>query len=140
MVDAASFWLPGHKADHFFEGNRLIIRKGSSPDTYTSFTSYLTSRDSLFRARPELWLRADGSIPTQTWFIKQLRTFFPSAIAGQFMHAGGATALAEAGVAPNLIQTAGRWTSETFNRYVRKNVFLFEALLIGKSSLSQPGI
>lgn len=139
LPDAASFWLPGHKADHFFEGNRLIVRKGSGPNTYTSFTSYLTSRDSLFRARPELWLRADGSIPTRTWFIKRLRTFFPSAIAGQSMRAGGATALAEAGVAPNLIQTAGRWTSETFNRYVRKNVFLFEALLIGKSSLSQPG-
>ena len=52
------------------------------------------------------------------------------------MRAGGATALAEAGVAPNLIQTAGRWTSETFMRYVRKNPFLFEALLIGRSSLS----
>jgi hypothetical protein len=46
--------------------------------------------------------------------------------------------LAEFGVALNLIQVAGRWTSETFNRYVQKNPFLFEALLVGWSSLHFP--
>ena len=49
------------------------------------------------------------------------------------MRAGGATALAERGTAPMLIQTAGRWTSDTFNRYVRKNPFLFEALLSARA-------
>jgi hypothetical protein len=131
-----SFWLPGHKADKFFEGNRLIIRKGGSPDTYTRFREYLTSRDLRFPLRPELWLRGDGTLPTRSWFIARLRLFFPNSIAGQSMRAGGATALAEAGVAPNLIQTAGRWTTDTFARYVRKNPFLFEALLVGRSSLS----
>ena len=135
LADGVSFWLPGHKADKFFEGNRLIIRKSGVPDTYTLFTTYLKSRDSHFPLRPELWLRANGTIPTRSWFIARLRKFFPNCIAGQSMRAGGATALAEAGVAPNLIQTAGRWTSETFTRYVRKNPFLFEALLIGRSSL-----
>ena len=130
LPDAFSFWLPGHKADQFFEGNRLYIRK-SSTETHQLFGSYLASRDQLFRARPELWLRHDGTIPTRTWFITRLRKFFPNSIAGQSMHAGGATALAECGTAPMLIQTAGRWTSDTFNRYVRKNLFLFEALLSG---------
>ena len=134
-TDALSFWLPGHKADQFFEGNRLIVRKSVSPDAYSLFKTYLSSRDRLFRACPELWLRADGTISTRTWFINRLRRFFPNSIAGQSMRAGGATSLAEAGIAPNLIQAAGRWTSETFNRYVRKNPFLFEALLIGRSSL-----
>jgi hypothetical protein len=134
-TDALSFWLPGHKADHFFEGNRLILRKSLPSHAYSHFQTYLSSRDFLFRARPELWLRADGTIPTRSWFINRLRRFFPSSIAGQSMRAGGATALAEAGIAPNLIQTAGRWTSETFNRYVRKNPFLFEALLVGRSFL-----
>ncbi|KIM79324.1 hypothetical protein PILCRDRAFT_823577 [Piloderma croceum F 1598] len=45
------------------------------------------------------------------------------------MCAGGATALADAGTAPALLQAAGQWSSDTFNRYVlRKNPFLFEAL------------
>ena len=134
-TDALSFWLPGHKADQFFEGNRLILRKSLSPDTYSHFASYLTSRDHLFRAHPELWLCADGTIPTCSWFINRLCHFFPNSIAGQSMHAAGLTMLAEAGVAPNLIQAAGHWTSETFNHYIRKNPFLFKALLIGHSSL-----
>ena len=137
LPEAFSFWLPGHKADHFFEGNRLLILK-SSTETYRLFASYLSSRDGFFRSRPELWLRANGTIPTRTWFITRLRHFFPNSIAGQSMRAGGATALAECGTAPMLIQAAGRWTSETFNRYVRKNPFLFEALLSGSAPHSSP--
>jgi len=127
---AISFWLPGHKADRFFEGNRLFVH-ASTNEPFLLFKSYLSSRDSMFRARPELWLRSDGTIPTRSWFINRLRHFFPNSIAGQSMRAGRATALAEAGVAPTLIQTAGRWTTDTFNRYVRKSPFLFEALLSG---------
>jgi len=132
---ALSFWLPGHKADQFFEGNRMILHQSTATDAYSFFHLYLDSCDAHFPIRPELWLRSDGTIPTRAWFINRMRQFFPSSIAGQSMRAGGATALAEAGTAPNLIQAAGRWTSETFNRYVRKNPFLFETLLIGRSSL-----
>ena len=64
LVNTASIWLPGHKADQFFEGNRLIIWKGPFPDTYTRFRNYLSSRNSLFCLRPKLWLHADGTIPT----------------------------------------------------------------------------
>ena len=135
LPEAFSFWLPGHKADQFFEGNRLIIQR-TSTETYRLFESYLSSRDNRFRSRPELWLRADGTIPTRTWFISRLRHFFPNSIAGQSMHAGGATALAECGTAPTLIQAAGRWSSDTFNRYVCKNPFLLEALLSGRGPRS----
>jgi hypothetical protein len=132
LDNSFSFWLPGHKADQYFEGNRLFIRH-SSTETYNLFDSYLNSRDNLFQARPDLWLRSNGTIPTRTWFIHRLQHFFPNSIGGQSMRAGGATALAEAGVAPSLIQAAGRWSSDTFNRYVRKNPFLFEALLTGRA-------
>ena len=77
-TDALSFWLPGHKADQFFEGNRLIVRKSLSPDAYSHFKTYLSSRDRLFRARPKLWLRTDGSIPTCAWFINHLRQYSPT--------------------------------------------------------------
>ena len=43
-----------------------------------------------------------------------------NSIAGQSMRAGGATALAEAGVPPQLIQAAGRWTSDTFTLRPKK--------------------
>ncbi|KAF9025049.1 hypothetical protein BDZ89DRAFT_901573, partial [Hymenopellis radicata] len=49
--------------------------------------------------------------------------------AGQSMRAGGATAMAEDGFAPHLIQAAGRWASDTFQIYIRKNPVLLQALL-----------
>ncbi|KAF9001441.1 hypothetical protein BDZ89DRAFT_968319 [Hymenopellis radicata] len=49
--------------------------------------------------------------------------------AGQSMRAGGATAMAEDGAAPHLIQAAGCWASDTFQIYIRKNPIILQALL-----------
>ncbi|KDR74165.1 hypothetical protein GALMADRAFT_71357 [Galerina marginata CBS 339.88] len=43
-----------------------------------------------------------------------------------------ATALAEAGAPPYLIQAIGRWTSATFQIYIRKNPVILQALLYGR--------
>jgi len=90
LVGGVSFWLPGHKADKFFEGNRLIIHKSGMPDTCALFTTYLKSWDSHFPLWPELWLHANGAIPTCSWFIAWLQKFFPNCITGQSMCPGGA--------------------------------------------------
>lgn len=50
---------------------------------------------------------------------------------------GGATVLMEVGVALVLIQVTGKWSLDTFNCYIWKNIFLFLALLIGQPSLIQ---
>jgi hypothetical protein len=94
---------------------------------------YLTLQDSHFQARPKLWLRDDGTVPTRQWFIANLQHLFPKPYSGQSMHAGSATMLAEDGVSPPLIQAAGHWTLETFNQYIQKNSFLFKVLLTGRA-------
>ncbi|KAF9039506.1 hypothetical protein BDZ89DRAFT_945355 [Hymenopellis radicata] len=68
--DGYGFDLPYHKADRFFEGNKIRI------------------------------------IPT---------------------------AMAEDGCAPHLIQAAGRWASNTFQIYIRKNPVLLQALLFNRT-------
>jgi hypothetical protein len=125
-----TFMLRSHKADRFFEGNRVLLQKTSSADDPLScFTAYLARRDSLFPLKPELWLRSDSSVPTRRWFLSRLRSFFPSDVAGHSLRSGGATALAEAGVAPNVIQAMGRWASNTFQIYIRTHPTLLAALL-----------
>jgi hypothetical protein len=65
-----SFWLPTHKADTTFEGNKIVIRKISgSPDPLPIIMCYIKSRDTLFPSHPQLWLKADGTIPLRSWFI-----------------------------------------------------------------------
>ncbi|EJD45971.1 hypothetical protein AURDEDRAFT_29697, partial [Auricularia subglabra TFB-10046 SS5] len=101
------FFLPGHKADRFFEGSRIIVQRlDAIEDPYMPFAAYLKSRDARFRFKPELWLRDDGSIPTYSWFRRRLAQFFPdnAKIGGQSMRAGGATRLAELGATDDRIQ------------------------------------
>lgn len=125
------FLLPAHKADPFFEGNRIIIKKVpySNIDPLSIFRDYLTSRDDRFPLFSPLWILHDRSVPTRNFFITRLRHFFDRDVAGQSMRAGGATSLTEHGVAPSIIQFMGRWSSDAFLIYIRKNPVLIQALL-----------
>ena len=129
--DQYEFLLPAHKADPFFEGNRIIVKKsqhgGLNP--LTIFRDYLTSRDCLFPLSSPLWILQNGSVPTRHFFVTRLRRFFDKDVAGQSMRAGGATSLAEHGVSPALIQFMGRWSSDAFLIYIRKNPVLIQAIL-----------
>ena len=49
------------------------------------------------------------------------------------MHTGGATALAQAGASSELIRGAGRWSSNTFKRYIRENIIVLHALILGRA-------
>jgi hypothetical protein len=132
-----SLFLPGHKADRFFEGNRVILQRNAADDDPDApFRKYLASRDRLFPFHPELWLRADGSVPTRSWFIHLLRQHFRSDVAGHSLRAGGATALAQAGVPPHIIQAIGRWASGTFQIYIRQHPVLLAAFLFSRADTS----
>jgi hypothetical protein len=129
------FTLPGHKADRFFEGNRIIIpalRFNHRPLYH--FTRYINSRDTIHPVASPLWLTEAGSIPSRSFFINRLRLFFTRDVAGQSMRAGGATALAEHGISPAIIQAAGRWASEAFLVYIRKNPTLLQGFLYAATS------
>jgi hypothetical protein len=129
--DQYEFHLPSHKADRFFEGNRIIIKKEQYGDLnpLAFFRNYLSSRDCNFPLSSPLWLTSSGSIPTRQFFMTRLRRYFERDVGGQSMRAGGATSLAENGVPPSLIQLMGRWSSDAFFIYIRKSPVLIQALL-----------
>jgi hypothetical protein len=123
-----SFFLPAHKGDRFFEGNRvLILQTLTADDPFSPFKNYLAHRDAAWPYNPELWLRHDGSIPTRCWFIARLRRHFTSDVAGHSLRSGGATALAQAGVPMHVIQAIGRWSSDAFQSYIRTHPLLLAA-------------
>jgi hypothetical protein len=130
--DQYGFHLPSHKADRFFEGNQIIVKKkqySDAIDPLSVFRRYLASRDDAFPLSSPLWLMANGAVPTRQFFISRLRRYFDRDVAGQSMRAGGATSLAEHGVPPSLIQLIGRWSSDAFFIYIRKSPVLIQALL-----------
>ena len=130
-----SFWLPTHKADTTFKGNQIVVRQVSgAPDPLPVMKCYIDSRDARFPFHPQLWLKADRTIPLCSWFINRLQHYFGPNIAGQSMRAGGATAMAEAGAVPELIKGAGCWSSKSFERYICKNPVVLHALILSRSS------
>jgi hypothetical protein len=135
-----SFFLPSHKPDRSFEGNIIIVQHTNRPtDPYHPFLTYLASQDSKFPLHPELWLTSHGCVPTRHWFLSRLRKFFPRDIAGQSLRSGGATSLAEAGADFHTIQAAGRWSSDAFRIYIRKNPVVIHAILFGRPTHQPPG-
>lgn len=133
-----SYMLPGHKADRFFEGNTVLISKQlESADPFSWFSKYLHSRDHLFPLQSPLWLRENGLIPSRSWFLDRLHHFLPPSYAGHSLRSGGATFFASAGWPDDRIQALGRWTSDAFRVYIRKNPILLQALLHSSPSLNR---
>ncbi len=97
LPEGYAFFLPAHKADTAFEGNKVIIPSDDDPgfNPLPIFRRYLTLCDTRHIVHPALWITSSGSVPTRSWFMKRLRQVFPStSITGQSMRAGGATDLA----------------------------------------------
>ncbi len=83
-----SFQLPFHKADRFFAGNEILVTKelaGINPVLH--FHNYISSRDTLMPLHSPLWLKADGTIPTRSFFMRRFRLFFGTEFGGQSMRA-----------------------------------------------------
>ena len=112
------------------------LSRAELADPNRPFRKYLQSRDKLFPFHPQLWLCADGSVPTRGWFIRRLHQHFPSDVGGHSLRAGGATALAQAGIPPHIIQAIGRWASDTFQIYIRHHPVLLAALLFSNTPSS----
>ncbi|KAH9856337.1 hypothetical protein C2E23DRAFT_857310 [Lenzites betulinus] len=85
-ADSFDYLLPVHKADAFFKGNRVLVRRSALvPNPYVFFRDYIAQCDTLFHLRPKLWIRANGSLPMCSWFMKCLRAIFPRDISGHSM-------------------------------------------------------
>lgn len=130
--DCISYWLPQHKADALFAGSEVVIRKFHDDyDPVPLIRRYISSRDSRFPLHFQLFLTSAGRQPTRTWFMSRFRRHFTGNVSGHSPRSGAATFLAMLGRARELIQRMGRWKSDAFEMYVRKNPSLLQAFLSG---------
>ena len=140
LLNAYVFSLPCHKGDLVFEGNRVVCQRiTGAPDPVCIMHKYIDMWDQLHPLHPQLWLQSDSSPPVHTWWISQFWCFFlDTNFTGQSMCVGGATTLAEAGTAPNLIMGSGQRTSAAWTSYMQKNPILLHALLLACTTHFQP--
>lgn len=130
--DSYRFTLPTHKTVK--SGHRdevLVCSFTATADPLPIMQRYVRSRDTLSYYSPKLWLTSEALIPTRSWFMHRLRNACGPEFTGHSMRAGGATALALLGIPPHVIQAIGRWSSDEWQKYVRKHAYLQQALLHG---------
>ncbi|KAF7773498.1 hypothetical protein Agabi119p4_5665 [Agaricus bisporus var. burnettii] len=134
IASSLQFQLPYHKADRYFEGNVVIIRRNSGiTDPIRAMAHYIVLRDHKFARYDDLWIREDGIRPRRKWFLDKLALFKLSDVAGHSLRSGGATLLAERGVRLDIIQALGRWSSDTFCSYIRVHPSLLHAAISQQS-------
>lgn len=128
------YTLPASKADHVFEGDQILITpQRGFVDPMPVLKAYMNSRDHLHPCQPALWLTERGDVPTRRWFLSRLQKANLENIGGHSLRAGGATFFAASGWPDDRIQALGRWSSDTFKIYIRKNPVVLQALLHGSA-------
>lgn len=138
-VSMVSFVLPGHKADQTFQGHDIVLQKSDSYlDPMAPMLRYIRSRDAAFPFSPQLWLRADGSVPTYSWVKNRIQAFFGNDYGGSSMRSGGADYLALIGTPYDMIQAIGRWSSEAFKEYLRTHPILVQSMIWNRPLASSP--
>lgn len=135
--DEFHFRLPYHKADRTYRGSDVVIVSQTSTtfDFVRLARLYISSRDRLTSSSPFLFLRSSGSLPTRKWFLDRLKIVAPS-VTGHALRAGGATFYAKIGIPIHIIQRLGRWSSSSFEIYIREHPSLSAAFLIAERSSS----
>ncbi|KAK4698077.1 hypothetical protein P7C70_g8110, partial [Phenoliferia sp. Uapishka_3] len=124
------FFLPYHKGDRYYRGNHIILKPENSPSDFSIvdlFQLYLRRRDALFPANDRLLIRKNGKPPLRSWVVPLIRKVAPG-VSGHGLRAGGATWLAMRGVPSDIIKRLGRWTSETWEVYIRDHPDLNAAI------------
>lgn len=132
-ADTISYVLPYQKNDSLGTGHKILLCRSHEPhvDPVEHVERYLTARDRKHLHHPALWVTSAGTVPTRGWFLNKLHDFGSQEFSGHSLRAGGATALATAGMSGDLIRAAGRWSSDEFNKYIRQHPFLLHALMHG---------
>ena len=118
-LSAATLFLPMSKTDHFGQGVNISLFDLSSPlCPVSALHHYLSVRPS---THGPLFAFSNGDFLTRAWVVAILRVAFPAEpnLNTHSFRIGGASALAEAGIPDYTIQAMGRWSSDSFLRYIR---------------------
>ncbi len=134
LPEGYAFFLPAHKADTAFEGNKVIIPTTTRPHIQSSpsFPSILSSQRRSASCPPSaLWVTAAGSVPTRTWFMKKPATNIPRQENRRTIDASrGCYPISQSkACSRTLYRRVGRWSSAAFKIYIRKNPVILQALI-----------
>jgi hypothetical protein len=117
----AGYTLPYSKTDRFYHGTHVLFASQSFADPVFLLRAYIVRRDAFHGAKPALFIRRDGSLPTRSWFDSKFFSLLDRNFGGHSARAGGATFYSSLGLSEDVIQAIGRWSSQSWKIYIRDN-------------------
>ena len=115
------YHLPYHKGDPFYHGTDVLFTHHDSANPIALMRDYITHRDHLHGACPALFICANGSVPTRSWFDRKFFLLLDRDFGGHSPRVGAATYYASLGLSESVIQALGRWSSQAWKIYIRDN-------------------
>jgi site-specific recombinase XerD len=120
-----SLFIAGSKTDMFGKGHRLqLVATGFAACPVVALSQYvnrapftLKSDEPLFMLSADVPLSRAVLVAKLSALVARLGSD-PSCYAGHSLRRGGATSYAAAGVSDEIIKSLGRWSSDTYQRYV----------------------
>ena len=108
-------------------------------DPVATLHDYVRRRDHLHGAHTPLFLRADSTQPTRSWFERHLAAFLPHSDYGSHSaRAGGATHYASLGLSEPVIMAIRHWSSKSWTAYLRDHPTVRAELELRALRLSPP--
>ena len=117
----AQYRLPYHKGDPFYRGTDVIFMAQDVADPVSLLKEYLILCDHIHGAKTALFLWENGIYPSRSWFELKFFAILDCRYGGHSPRTGYAMFLASLGVSETVIQAVGRWSSEAWKIYIRKN-------------------
>jgi hypothetical protein len=117
----ASYTLPYSKTDCFYHGTHVLFASQSFADPVFLLRAYVVRCDTFHGAKPALFIRRDGSLPTCSWFDSKIFSLLDCSFGGHSARAGGATFYSSLGLSEDIIQAIGRWSLQSWKIYIRDN-------------------
>ena len=120
-----SIRLKASKTDQFREGTVIHLgRTGQALCPVAAMLAYLVRRK---EGEGPLFRFEDGRLLTRPWLVREVKESLEeggvdsTGISGHSFQIGAATTAAERGVEDSTIKDLGRWKSNVFQRYVRRD-------------------
>ena len=115
------YCLPYHKGDPFYHGTDILFTHHDSANPITLMHDYITQHDNLHGTCPALFICANGSVPTCSWFDQKFFALLNQDFGGHSPQVGAATYYARLGVSESIIQVLGCWSSQARKIYICNN-------------------
>ncbi|KAK4696486.1 hypothetical protein P7C70_g8370, partial [Phenoliferia sp. Uapishka_3] len=132
-------FLPYQKASPLYAGSYYyFVEADTGPAAFDLIDRFLAVRDHLFGPDGALFRRRNGEVPTRRWFVDRMQAALGKEFTGHSPRPGCATWHVLCGTSDTEIKRLGRWSSASWEDYIRLQPEIAMAMRVRASYKNDP--